>query len=82
MKKRFFLIISLLLFSNVVVAKEFVIDPTKIDLADKVGTLINETNSSYMINADFVSAKNSDEEVKSYTKSLLEIIFISFFAVS
>lgn len=75
MKKRFFLIISLLLFSNVVVAKEFVIDPTKIDLADKVGTLINETNSSYMINADFVSAKNSDEEVKSYTKSLLEIIF-------
>lgn len=75
MKKRFFLLIGLLWISNVVVAKEFVIDPEKIDLANKADTLLAETNSSYKINAPFKSASSSDEDVKKYTKSLLEIIF-------
>ncbi len=77
MKKMFFIVVSLMLFIPVIIAKnDFEIDTSKLEITAKGKALIDGLDKVYKIDTDgFINTEVINQEAKDYTKKLIKIIF-------
>ena len=78
MKKLIYTIILMISITFVYAKNDFKIDVDKININSKSEMLIQDTDSSYKIEAkDFVNTENVNIKAKEYTKKILKILFKS-----